>query len=252
MNPEHQEEFVNLLIAVSDQYNRPFSESFLNVYWHCLKMFSLTEIQAAFITHFENPDNGRFMPQPSDILRILEGDSESQALQAWTKVMNGIKQVGAYSSIVFDDPLIHAVIGDMCGWVELCKKTQEELKFVSYEFQKRYRGYFLRRPQQYLNRLTGILDHGNTLNHHTTFEPILFGDQKVALITYAEGCDPQQLQSRSMTRLSQALAEVPAAAQFSGRVLKTQPSDFPVDHSTKTTASTENTLPNNGDLLHDA
>jgi hypothetical protein len=205
MIPQQKDDFVRLIVKVAEQYRRPINDSFLETYWHSLQAFSLKEIQAAFITHFENPDNGHFMPHPSDILRILQGSSETQSLQAWTKVLNGIKQVGIYSSIVFDDPLIHAVISDMGNWMALCCKTDEELKFLGYEFQKRYRGYFLKRPQQYVNRLIGILEHQHQLTHQDTPDPVLFGDENSALMTYAGGCDPQNLHARSSATLSQVL-----------------------------------------------
>jgi hypothetical protein len=205
MIPQHKDDFVGLIVKVAEQYNRPINDSFLETYWHSLKEFSFNEIQAAFLTRFENPDNGHFMPHPSDILRILQGDSETQALQAWTKVVNGIRQVGIYASIVFDDPLIHAVISDMGHWISLCCKTQEELKFLGYEFQKRYRGYFIKRPQQYVNRLIGILEHHDQLNYRHVPDPILFGDRSSAFMTYSDGCDPHLIRQCSGMTLSEVL-----------------------------------------------
>ncbi len=204
MTPKDKTEFAQLLLTTADQYNRVFSHSFLEIYWHCLKEYSLAEIQAAFLAHFKNTENGRFMPQPSDILRILQGDSQTQSLTAWTKVKEAIRQVGSYHSIVFDDFLIHAVIRDMNGWIALCQKTEKELTFVAIEFQKRYRGYLLHRPYQYSSHLIGMFEHQNQIHQKAIVEPILFGNPQAALVTYLEGCKPHQLSAACVTPLNQA------------------------------------------------
>jgi hypothetical protein len=199
--------FAKLILAAADKYHREFTENFLEIYWHCLQPFTLQNIRRAFISHFQNPDNGHFMPQPSDIIRILQGDSQTQALEAWTKVMHAISQVGAQSSIVFDDFLIHIVISDMDGWVTLCSQTREALKFCGIEFQKRYRGRLLKRPQHYPNRLIGIHEHHNRLHGYAIPSPQLFGNEQAAFITYSEGCEPHQ-SLRKVTQLNHFMASM--------------------------------------------
>ena len=205
MKPEDKAEFAQLILTTANQYNRTFTNSFLEIYWQCLELFSLMEVQNAFFEHFKNTDSGRYMPQPSDILRVLQGDSQTQALKAWTKVKGAIRQVGSYHSIVFDDFLIHAVIRDMEGWIALCQKSEKELTFVSLEFQKRYSGYLLRRPPYYSSHLIGLFEHYNQINQQNTAEPLLFGNQQAALLTYLEGCKPGQLLDRQITPLNQLL-----------------------------------------------
>ena len=138
MTPEDKKEFAQLIFITADKYKRSFSESFLEMYWHSLKEFSLKDIYSAFEKHFNNPDKGHFLPHQSDIIRILQGDSETKALQAWTKVRQAISTVGAYDSIVFDDAHIHPVITDIGGWVSLCHQTDQDLKFTEHKFLKRY------------------------------------------------------------------------------------------------------------------
>jgi hypothetical protein len=208
MIAEDKSAFAQLVLAAADKYRRQFTQNFLEIYWHCLKQFSLRDIQAAFVAHFQNPDNGHFMPQPSDIIRILQGDSQTQALEAWSKVMHAISGVGAYDSIVFDDCLIHVVISDMEGWVALCHQTVEELKFRGIEFQKRYRRFLLRRPQRYPNRLIGIHEHQRQLHGYPIPSPQLFGNAQAAFITYSEGCEPH-LTSPKVTLLSQFMDAIP-------------------------------------------
>jgi hypothetical protein len=153
------------------------------------------------------------MPQPSDLIRILQGDGPTQALHAWSKVLQAMRRVGAYHSIVFDDFRIHAVLSDMGGWIELCLQTEEELKFRGHEFQKRYRGYLLRRPSHYPNRLIGIFEHQNQLQGYPSQPPRLFGEKPAALLTYSEGCEPHQLSAQKVTLLRDVLTAVPSSLE---------------------------------------
>ncbi len=202
MTPQDKVEFTKLILITADKYKRSFTESFLEMYWHSLKEFSLKDIYSAFEKHFNNPDNGHFLPHQSDILRILQGDSESQALQAWSKVSNAISTVGAYRSIVFDDMLIHAVISDMGSWISLCRQTEQDLKFSEHKFLKRYRSYLLKRPKQYPNRLIGIIEHTNQICGSSSASPCLYGDEESAFMTHSEGEEPHLLSSQKMTLLS--------------------------------------------------
>jgi hypothetical protein len=38
-------------------------------------------------------------------------------------------QVGAYQSVVFDDPLIHLVLEDLGGWIKICSTLIKDLIF---------------------------------------------------------------------------------------------------------------------------
>ena len=62
---------------------------------------------------------------------------------AWSKAYKAICSYGRRNSVVFDDPIIHAVIADMGGWIEFAGMSEEELPFRSREFEKRYRSYLI-------------------------------------------------------------------------------------------------------------
>lgn len=205
MNANDKAGFAALILRAANKYHREFTEDILETYWQCLESFSLSEIEAAFFTHFRNPNNGHFMPHPNEIIGILCGNSEIQALDAWSKVSYGISCIGAYPTIIFDDCLIHSVIFNMEGWIKLCFQTERELRFRSQEFQKRYQNYLLKRPAQYPNRLIGILEHQSQLQSSPIPTPHLLGNEKAALLTYSEGCEPHQLHARKITLLNSIL-----------------------------------------------
>lgn len=199
MTPNEYTQFAKLMLICAEKYNRPFGPAFIKLYWHSLQAFSLPDVKRAFETHFNNPDNGHFLPHQSDILRILQGDSETQSLLAWSKVMDAIKKLGAYQSIVFDDLLIHAVLYDMGGWIYLCRFTAKALTFSRYEFQKRYCGYLLRRPEHYPNHLIGLIEHQNQQYGCRLPTLQLFGDSQAAMLTFSEGLEPTTLHAQKIT-----------------------------------------------------
>lgn len=69
---------------------------------------------------------------------VFESD---EARQAWDQVMGKIREIGSYDTVVFGNPIIHAVIRDMGGWVYLCGLNKRALFFRAYEFGKRYVEY---------------------------------------------------------------------------------------------------------------
>lgn len=177
--------FSKMMKVIAALYHKAFTDELIDIYWESLEEFSLEEVSKALRLHVRDTEAGRFLPKPADIVRFIEGSSESCALQAWTKVERAFSQVGRYQSLAFDDPLIHAVIQDMGGWIKLCDITLKELPFCCNEFQKRYRGFLNRKPLQIPPYLPGIVERDNGKDGYPIPEPVLLGDQpkSQALIT---------------------------------------------------------------------
>ncbi|MBP6103514.1 MAG: hypothetical protein KA508_00365 [Gammaproteobacteria bacterium] len=177
--------FSDMMMVIAALYHKPFTDKLTDIYWESLEEFSLEEVSEALRLHVRDTEAGRFFPKPADIVRFIEGSSESRALQAWTKVERAFSQVGRYQSLAFDDPLIHAVIQDMGGWIKLCEITLKELPFCCNEFQKRYRGFLNRKPLDTPPYLPGIVERDNAKDGYPIPAPVLLGDQSKsqALIT---------------------------------------------------------------------
>ena len=93
------------------------------------------------------------MPKPGEIVGALQGKQNEQSLLAWVKVTKGIRQAGSSKTVIFDDPLIHAVIADLGGWIRLCRLTERELNFQQREFERLYACY-LQRPLRQISAST--------------------------------------------------------------------------------------------------
>ena len=101
--------FTHIFMGICEIYQRNATEVFIELYWRALQHFELSLVEAAFNAHVRDPDYGNRMPFPSDIVRLLEGNSYTQASQAWSKLINAIRYIGAWETVVFDDAIIHGL-----------------------------------------------------------------------------------------------------------------------------------------------
>ncbi|MCK5606513.1 hypothetical protein KAR91_31715 [Candidatus Pacearchaeota archaeon] len=69
------------------------------------------------------------------------GALDVQATIALDKVQKAFWYAGVYKSVVFDDPIIHAVIENLGGWVTYCNTPDHELKWWKKDFEKKYIQY---------------------------------------------------------------------------------------------------------------
>lgn len=189
MNKTEMPQFSKLMIQVANVYSKPMNAHLIEIYWQVLSEFEYKAVEQALLSHVKNPDVGQFMPKPADIVRYIKGSSQTQALQAWSLVLKTIQRVGAYSSVVFDDPIIHAVIADMGGWISLCSVTEKETPFKAQEFEKRYTGFLTQSPKSYPKQLTGLTNQENSANGFPTSRPVFIGNTQYALEVYRGGSE---------------------------------------------------------------
>jgi len=182
MNSKEKKDFVELLTGLAELYQKPLSARVLEIYWAAFEQYPLDAIKEAVKLHVLNPDNGQFMPKPADILRYLEGKTYEQALRAWTTVNKAMRMVGAYPSIQFEDQLIHLVISEMGGWINLCATHEDRLPFVAKEFQQRYSSYLHHKPMSCPGYLLGIYEQYNSLHNYPILPPVSFKDREGGLL----------------------------------------------------------------------
>lgn len=192
MTSNNEPEFLELMAQIGHLYGKAINETLFDIYWKALESFDFAAVKRAFQTHINNPDTGQYMPKPADIIRYLHGTTQTQALHAWSQVLEAIQRVGAYESVVFDDPLIHTVITEMGGWIRLCRIDEKDLPFRAHNFEKRYMGWIFNPPIHYPKHLAGILElHYYQEKGYETPPPLLIGNQEKALLVYEGGHDPR-------------------------------------------------------------
>jgi hypothetical protein len=191
---QERQAFRGMFETIWALYSKNITKDVLTIYWSALKRYTIEDVKHALNVHVQNPDAGQFLPKPADLIKILDGSAETVALQAWSKAEKAIRSVGPYQSVVFDDPLIHAVIMDMGGWIEMNNMMEDELPYKAREFEKRYQGYALRQPDSFPKMLTGMAQADAERRGFKARPPVLIGDQVKARAVFQSGSDQAGIQ----------------------------------------------------------
>jgi len=194
MNIDDEERFLTAWAGAWEIYGKEISATALQIAFRALQRFELQDITQALTRHINDPDSGQYVPKPADIVRIIDGSKTTRSALAWTQVDKSIRQVGPYYDVCFSDPIIHAVINDMGGWVHINLKTDKEFPFTQNEFETRYRAYAQHGVKQYPKVLIGIANAHNEARHHKP--PVLIGDKDKAALVFAKGSDTQHEMKR--------------------------------------------------------
>lgn len=205
MKPNDFDAFAALLKQVAEYYRVELVPGAARLYWQALSTYDFEEVKGALTAHLHNPDTGQFMPKIADVVKLLEGNTLTQAMRAWQKVTRAITSVGTYQSVVFDDAIIHAVIDDMGGWTAIGLISEDELPFRVREFEKRYQSYRLKPPTEYPRKLCGILEANNTKGGYDIEPPVLIGDQRAARLVYDRGAETTGIQMQRLQDLTKQL-----------------------------------------------
>jgi hypothetical protein len=173
MDNNDYDNFGKLISGVFGVYGKNASDDVIEIYYRTLKEYSIEDLSKAFTKHLKNPNTGNFLPTPSEIIKIIEGDSKNKSMIAWDKAINAIDS--SYD-VVFDDPIIHAVIRDMGGWVKFCFSINDFNKDkIEIGFRDRYKNYVEYGLNNYPKILKG---NGNFLHSEA---PRFIGDKNKAL-----------------------------------------------------------------------
>lgn len=197
--------FQDLITSALAFYRQDVSEFALSVWWAACEPFSLEQVTKAFTLHATDAERGRFPPMPADIVKHLDGTQTDRSLIAWGKVLEGIRRVGAYQSVAFDDPAIHSAIEDLGGWSMVCSGKIAELQHLQRRFCESHRAYSGRQGGQHPAYLIGASEADNRAAGRSVAPPVLIGDPGKAAEVIRLGASGERT---AITTGPQALAAV--------------------------------------------
>lgn len=216
MQPDDAERLFAALDAAAEVTGKDLTPEGKEMYYRALEDQLVEDVERAVYRHLRDPDAGAFMPKPGDLLRNIDGDSESAALSAWHKVTTALARVGTWESVVFDDPAIHACVEEMGGWMELGRRvTEKEEPFFRQQFVKLYRAK-RHDPGRYPAKLIGGVEAQNRREGWTNAidPPRLIGDADRAHKVWAGGSEGPSLPIRQATgHLEQQAARIGREAE---------------------------------------
>lgn len=161
MRPSDQAAFGALLTDALAFWRQDVTTFTLDVWWEACRGFDIEQVRKALTAHAMDPERGQFAPKPADLVRQLQGTHTDRALLAWGRVWDAMQSTGAYQSVDFGDPIAHAAIVDIGGWVSLCRIDLNDLPFVQKRFCDAYRLYSARGKPDAPLRLAGESEVAN-------------------------------------------------------------------------------------------
>ncbi|NPU82986.1 MAG: hypothetical protein HPY65_00750 [Syntrophaceae bacterium] len=128
--------FKSYMLAMGEVFNKQLTPLLHSLYWKALEPFSDEDCERAFKDLIFT---SKFFPKPVEFVELLQGKKEDQATRAWIKVVEAVRRIGSYSSVRFDDPVIHSVFKFWGGWGVTATWKDADLKWKGLEFEKLYR-----------------------------------------------------------------------------------------------------------------
>jgi hypothetical protein len=169
-------------------YRQDVSSFALEVWWQSMQGFDIEQVRKAFTAHAMDPDRGQFAPKPADLIRVLQGTRGDRSLVAWGKLLDAMQRVGAYTTVCFDDGLIHLAVEDCGGWIKCCRGLTDELPFLQKRFCDAYKAYSSMPDVKYPPKLYGEHEITNArLPNYKDPAPTLIGDAGKAINVLQNG-----------------------------------------------------------------
>jgi hypothetical protein len=220
MTPDDAQALSDMLTDCYALYGRDFAPQMLVLWFEALREYQLEDVSRALTLHVKNPDAGQYPPKPADVTKHLQGGGGVRAMAAWGVVARAISSVGHYSSVCFDDPIIHRCIDDMGGWVKLASIADaKELPFRGNEFQKLYQGALLAGGvgDDYAPYLVGVAEsHNNAL----PLDQVRSGNVMLRLVGDVDKCRAVMKNGKGASGLRVTDATQNPAALLAAPVLK--------------------------------
>ncbi|WP_043767546.1 DUF6475 domain-containing protein [Algiphilus aromaticivorans] len=146
MRTEDKAKFAELVTGMAEIYGREVTAASLRLWWATLGDHSLDDVDHALRAHVRDPESGQWMPKPADVIRRLEGsardqeaDLEAQAVSAWGKALEALRNTGPYQDCPIEDPRALAAIEDQGGWQSFCMMETRQLTWARKQFIDAYK-----------------------------------------------------------------------------------------------------------------
>lgn len=173
------EALISMLDTVGKIFRTEITKEEFKFWILSLDSYPFDDVRKAIIRYSHE---GKKMPIPSDIVKIINGSEEDRSLSALMKVEHAMRTHSGYDTVIFDDPIIHAVIIELGGWIRLGRLTENELIWWKKDFEERYRHHLRMGIQQEVpSKLLGIFDQANIPLGLAPQKPAIVGDRQKAL-----------------------------------------------------------------------
>jgi hypothetical protein len=208
---QHKKEFAQMLIATAELYGKSLSSMAINVYYELLIDFDYAVVNKAFNALARQ---SKFMPKPAEILEAIENKQAPDALAetAYNKLVQARKEIGAYKSVIFDDPIIHRIVEQHGGWPVVCRMSKEDEQYTAFKknFIQEYKSFMGDKNYSYPLKLAGISEITNNAEGFEEYipSPVVIGNKTLALTWIQKAKKIEAIQQQQRNKEDEVLKEI--------------------------------------------
>lgn len=137
MDQCNEREFADLIKALAEIWETPMSPVKSELYFKALEDLTIEQVKRAVYQIIKSRTFAS-MPKPGEIREAIEGTKQDKATEAWLLLDYAVRYIGHWSSVQFDDSVIHSVVEAMGGWEYLCTAENSKWKWKRKEFENLY------------------------------------------------------------------------------------------------------------------
>jgi len=166
--------FAELMAVLAEVFDdgRPPSRLKMEVYYQALEQFDIESIEKSVKCLIFTRTTASF-PKPAEIIQEIRGTCNDRATMAWLDVLETVKRMGQYQSVMFADSVIHSVIESMGGWIRLAgEMTTDEEKWKQREFERLYEVLSKNPRDKMPEYLPGLIEIQNAANGYGVKTPV--------------------------------------------------------------------------------
>ncbi len=135
------DEFYCIFRVMSEYYGAHPSNSLMEIYWQAFKSWTTEDFQKAcnavmFTKKFR--DQRQPLPLIPEIIEAVFGKPEDRAALAYHTLVEAMRRIGSWETVIFEDGAIGQAIDAMGGWEYVNGITIEEWKFRRRDFESLY------------------------------------------------------------------------------------------------------------------
>ena len=171
MTDKDEKQFLVLMCALYEIYDKEGSATKTEIYFNVLKEYPIEKVKAGMNKILKNRVYSSF-PKPADIIEAIEGykeDLRSIALEQFIVAKSAMGTEGPYRNVKFDDPIIHTTIAAISTWPDFCVVETSKIHWLEEEFIDKYCMFYKQFKQGYLTEMPpGLLGmHANSPSNTT-------------------------------------------------------------------------------------
>ncbi len=178
--------FAEGMAGMCEVFRHEMSKAVLTIYYRALEGLTGDQFKSA-CAHIVSTRKYTNFPMPAEFLEHVHGNPEDKALMELHVVEKAMRDHGAYSSVIFSDPVTMAVISRWeGGWPGICGIQDHEWRFARKDFVRLWGAYSTRVLPKAPAHLIGITEGNNAVSGYPDEIPkpiLIAGEGVVALVS---------------------------------------------------------------------